>query len=288
MNIRKVFALMCYEYKMLINSRKMIVFLIMSVFIYQFIIIPLNSVVAQTGTQYSVFEIFIALSNCGLILMILPLAFIYLISDYPMKNPDSFLYIIRTGRYGWLVASMMFAALSTITFLILLCVICVILGLFNGNISLEWSKLIEEYTAIFPDEKGNYVSELLPGQLFNQMSLGKCFLLSFGLNFMYLFTFAMIYLLFELKNKKWMGLILSIALILIGTILTGIDVKYKWLTPTANSIVWIHYTEYYREYIMHIGYSFVYYSLLNITIIINAFLECKNYSFTGKGRYQEG
>ena len=37
MNIRKVFALMCYEYKMLINSRKMIVFLMMSVFIYQFI-----------------------------------------------------------------------------------------------------------------------------------------------------------------------------------------------------------------------------------------------------------
>lgn len=282
MKLRKIISLSKYEYALYLKNYKMIILLVLSVFIYQFIISPLDKAVAQTGINYSVFEIFIALSNSGVILMILPLAFIFVVSDYPLKNSNSFLYIIRMDRINWICSEIIFALKATATFLLLTVLICCGLGFSNGKMSLCWSNITIQYNVLFPKLKGSFVDQLLPGNLYNQMSLIKCFLLSFALVFLYLFTFSMIYLLFELKKRKGIGLLIIAAIILTGTVLTGIDNGGKWLLPTAHSIIWIHYTEYYRDSVMNIGYSFLYYILVNIVIIINAFMECKCYSFEAK------
>ena len=282
MKLRKIISLSKYEYALYLKNYKMIILLVLSVFIYQFIISPLDNAVAQTGINYSVFEIFIALSNSGVILMILPLAFIFVVSDYPLKNSNSFLYIIRMDRINWICSEIIFALKATATFLLLTVLICCGLGFSNGKMSLCWSNITVQYNVLFPKLKGSFVDQLLPGNLYNQMSLIKCFLLSFALVFLYLFTFSMIYLLFELKKRKGIGLLIIAAIILTGTVLTGIDNGGKWLLPTAHSIIWIHYTEYYRDSVMNIGYSFLYYILVNIVIIINAFMECKCYSFEEK------
>ena len=282
MKLRKIISLSKYEYALYLKNYKMIILLVLSVFIYQFIISPLDNAVAQTGINYSVFEIFIALSNSGVILMILPLAFIFVVSDYPLKNSNSFLYIIRMDRINWICSEIIFALKATATFLLLTVLICCGLGFSNGKMSLCWSNITVQYNVLFPKLKGSFVDQLLPGNLYNQMSLIKCFLLSFALVFIYLFTFSMIYLLFELKKRKGIGLLIIAAIILTGTVLTGIDNGGKWLLPTAHSIIWIHYTEYYRDSVMNIGYSFLYYILVNIVIIINAFMECKCYSFEAK------
>ena len=282
MKLRKIISLSKYEYALYLKNYKMIILLVLSVFIYQFIISPLDKAVAQTGINYSVFEIFIALSNSGVILMILPLAFIFVVSDYPLKNSNSFLYIIRMDRINWICSEIIFALKATATFVLLTVLICCGLGFSNGKMSLCWSNITVQYNVLFPKLKGSFVDQLLPGNLYNQMSLIKCFLLSFALVFLYLFTFSMIYLLFELKKRKGIGLLIIAAIILTGTVLTGIDNGGKWLLPTAHSIIWIHYTEYYRDSVMNIGYSFLYYILVNIVIIINAFMECKCYSFEAK------
>ena len=282
MKLRKIISLSKYEYALYLKNYKMIILLVLSVFIYQFIISPLDNAVAQTGINYSVFEIFIALSNSGVILMILPLAFIFVVSDYPLKNSNSFLYIIRMDRINWICSEIIFALKATATFLLLTVLICCGLGFSNGKMSLCWSNITIQYNVLFPKLKGSFVDQLLPGNLYNQMSLIKCFLLSFALVFLYLFTFSMIYLLFELKKRKGLGLLIIAAIILTGTVLTGIDNRGKWMLPTAHSIIWIHYTEYYRDSVMNIGYSFLYYILVNIVIIINAFMECKCYSFEAK------
>lgn len=282
MKLRKIISLSKYEYALYLKNYKMIILLVLSVFIYQFIISPLDNAVAQTGINYSVFEIFIALSNSGVILMILPLAFIFVVSDYPLKNSNSFLYIIRMDRINWICSEIIFALKATATFLLLTVLICCGLGFSNGKMSLCWSNITVQYNVLFPKLKGSFVDQLLPGNLYNQMSLIKCFLLSFALVFLYLFTFSMIYLLFELKKRKGLGLLIIAAIILTGTVLTGIDNRGKWMLPTAHSIIWIHYTEYYRDSVMNIGYSFLYYILVNIVIIINAFMECKCYSFEAK------
>ena len=282
MKLRKIISLSKYEYALYLKNYKMIILLVLSVFIYQFIISPLDKAVAQTGINYSVFEIFIALSNSGVILMILPLAFIFVVSDYPLKNSNSFLYIIRMDRINWICSEIIFALKATATFVLLTVLICCGLGFSNGKMSLCWSNITIQYNVLFPKLKGSFVDQLLPGNLYNQMSLIKCFLLSFALVFLYLFTFSMIYLLFELKKRKGIGLLIIAAIILTGTVLTGIDNGGKWLLPTAHSIIWIHYTEYYRDSVMNIGYSFLYYILVNIVIIINAFMECKCYSFEAK------
>ena len=282
MKLRKIISLSKYEYALYLKNYKMIILLVLSVFIYQFIISPLDKAVAQTGINYSVFEIFIALSNSGVILMILPLAFIFVVSDYPLKNSNSFLYIIRMNRINWICSEIIFALKATATFVLLTVLICCGLGFSNGKMSLCWSNITVQYNVLFPKLKGSFVDQLLPGNLYNQMSLIKCFLLSFALVFLYLFTFSMIYLLFELKKRKGIGLLIIAAIILTGTVLTGIDNGGKWLLPTAHSIIWIHYTEYYRDSVMNIGYSFLYYILVNIVIIINAFMECKCYSFEAK------
>ena len=282
MKLRKIISLSKYEYALYLKNYKMIILLVLSVFIYQFIISPLDNAVAQTGINYSVFEIFIALSNSGVILMILPLAFIFVVSDYPLKNSNSFLYIIRMNRINWICSEIIFALKATATFVLLTVLICCGLGFSNGKMSLCWSNITIQYNVLFPKLKGSFVDQLLPGNLYNQMSLIKCFLLSFALVFLYLFTFSMIYLLFELKKRKGLGLLIIAAIILTGTVLTGIDNRGKWMLPTAHSIIWIHYTEYYRDSVMNIGYSFLYYILVNIVIIINAFMECKCYSFEAK------
>ena len=264
MKLRKIISLSKYEYALYLKNYKMIILLVLSVFIYQFIISPLDKAVAQTGINYSVFEIFIALSNSGVILMILPLAFIFVVSDYPLKNSNSFLYIIRMDRINWICSEIIFALKATATFVLLTVLICCGLGFSNGKMSLCWSNITIQYNVLFPKLKGSFVDQLLPGNLYNQMSLIKCFLLSFALVFLYLFTFSMIYLLFELKKRKGLGLLIIAAIILTGTVLTGIDNGGKWLLPTAHSIIWIHYTEYYRDSVMNIGYSFLYYILVNI------------------------
>ena len=57
MKLRKIISLSKYEYALYLKNYKMIILLVLSVFIYQFIISPLDNAVAQTGINYSVFEI---------------------------------------------------------------------------------------------------------------------------------------------------------------------------------------------------------------------------------------
>ena len=165
MKLRKIISLSKYEYALYLKNYKMIILLVLSVFIYQFIISPLDNAVAQTGINYSVFEIFIALSNSGVILMILPLAFIFVVSDYPLKNSNSFLYIIRMDRINWICSEIIFALKATATFLLLTVLICCGLGFSNGKMSLCWSNITVQYNVLFPKLKGSFVDQLLPGNL---------------------------------------------------------------------------------------------------------------------------
>ena len=121
-----------------------------------------------------------------------------------------------------------------------------------------WSSVVTDFARIYPDKAGNYGAQLVPQNLYNQQSVFSAAVKSYLLLFAYLMILGLILLSFSLIKKKTAGFVLCGTVISLGTAFCAIKTKLMWTMPMANSIVWLHYTEYYRDPVMPVSFSVCY------------------------------
>ncbi len=105
------------EVKRWIFSPRMILIPAMAVFIYQYAVSPLLANADDMNSQLNLFEPFIAVANSGIILLILPVVFITLISDFPKINSYTLFYIVRIGRSTWLTGQILKLVMMVLSYL---------------------------------------------------------------------------------------------------------------------------------------------------------------------------
>ena len=279
MKFKKAFSCAHIEFVKWILDSRMVILAVLLIFIYGFAVTPLTDNAGMMGEPLNMLEPAIAVFNSGAILLIVPIVFLTLIADFPKIDTNTAFYISRTGRKNWLLGQIIKLILCDAAYLAAIfigAVVPMIGRSFCGN---EWSNVAVNFAAEFPEESGNFGVQLLPKSLYNQMGVYEAALESCLLVFLYLIIIGMILLAFSVAKKKALGFVICGIVISLGTTLCAIKSRLMWIMPMANSIIWLHYTQYYSSPIVPVWYSLCYLSAIIALLIIISFGYIRRFDY---------
>lgn len=131
-----------------------------------------------------------------------------------------------------------------------------------------WSNVATGFVKMFPDRRGDFGVELLPENLYNQLSVFEAAVKSYLLVAAYLMIIGLILLVFSLFKHKTMGFIICGGMISLGMAFSAIRTNLMWTMPMANSITWLHYTKYFKKPIMPMSFSVIYLLVLIAVLLV--------------------
>lgn len=237
--LKSVVSVANTEYQKWLRNPRNLVVGVLLLFSYTLATQTLLEHAAKYGESIHVLEPFIAVGNSGLLVLLIPCVYLIMISDYPVVNGHSLLFIRRCGRINWILGHLLFLVFSILTYLGSL---LVFLMLFSQGVWLPgWSNVVKKYDLRFPNERDSFASELIPPNVYNHLSVKEAVLHTVLLVSLYLLILALILYLCKIKNMRAMGLFLVFCVIAAGVATTALKVRAMWLFPMANSIVWLHF-----------------------------------------------
>lgn len=267
------------EFVKWIVDARMIIVLCLCVFIYSFAVEPIKENAELMGEPMNALEPFIATLNSGMILLIIPLGFLTLISDFPKIDGSTIFYIFRIGKKSWLCGQILRLFLMTGAYLLAIFAASFMSVITVGFTGEEWSLVATKFSAEFPEQSGNFGVQLLPANLYNQMTLPTAFVESTLFVVAYLFSLGMILLAFSIAKRKTMGIVICGLVIALGAALCSINTRLMWALPMAHSIIWLHYTEFLREPIFPVFYSAIYFTAMIAAALIFCIAFLKRFDY---------
>jgi len=276
-DIKCIFSVARSEYVKWITNPRVIVIGVLLVFMKTLAIDPLLERADKIGEKIAVLEPFAAIGNSGMLVMLMPCVFMVLISDYPKMTRNTLYFVKRTGKKNWFIGQMLFVFFAIISFLtvILLGSVLMSQGSFTGN----WSDVVTKYNAMFPDESGNFTSQLLPSNLYNQIPLITSVFQTIGLMTVYMLIISMIIYFFKLIHIQSFGLLAAVFVVAGGVVTCSLKSKLMWLFPMANTIVWLHYDIILDELNVPMWYTYAYFSVILSALTIANVIAVKHLEF---------
>lgn len=278
-SVKCIFSCAHTEYmKWLLNTR-MIVIGVLLIFIHSFVITPLQQNAALMEEPLNILEPFIALLNSEVVQLIIPLIYLTLIADQPRVDNTTIYYIYRIGRLNWLIGQIVKLIMMTVSYMLVIFFGAVIPMISKGFWYNGWSNSVVGFSEKFPQKSGNAGALLIPENLYNQLSVYESAVISAALTFAYLMTLGLILLSFTINKRKHAGFALCGILITLGTAFCSLKTKLMWTMPMANSIIWMHYTKYFREPEMPVWFSVCYMSGCILILLILSFVSLGNFNY---------
>lgn len=278
-SLRKSFSCAKTEFIKWICDARMIILAVLMIFIYSFAIEPLLANAELMGKPLNILEPFIAIANSGAILLIIPLVFLTLIADYPKIDTNTVFYIMRVGRLNWLFGQILKLILMAASYLAVIFLGAVVPMLSKGFWYNGWSEVAKKFAMAFPEKSGNFGVMLLPENLYNQIPVFTAAIQSYLLVFAYLIIIGLILLSFSLVKQKTAGFVLCGAIISLGTAFCSIKTSLMWTMPMANSIIWLHYTKYFRQPVVSMTFSVCYLIIFISVLLIFSFIAISNFNY---------
>lgn len=267
------------EFVKWIVDARMIIILCLCVFIYSFVVEPIKANSELMGEPMNVLEPFIATLNSGMVLLVIPLGFLTLISDFPKIDGSTLFFIFRIGKKSWLCGQILRLFMMTAAYILAIFAASVGGVLASGFTGSEWSFVATKFASEFPEQSGNFGVLLLPENLYNQMTLPTAVMESTLFVISYLFSLGMILLSFSIAKRKTAGLFICGLVIALGAALCSINTKLMWTLPMAHSIIWLHYTEFLREPIFPVFYSAIYFAAIIVAALIFCIVSLKRFDY---------
>lgn len=278
-SLRMVWSVARTEWIKWVCSSRMILIPVLAVFIYTFAIEPLMERSRIMGQPLNLVEPLVAVGNSGMLTLILPLVFLTLMSDFPKLDGSAIFMLSRTGRTNWMLGQLLFGIMSVFSFLGSVYAICTAFIMNKTFVANGWSMVVKQFDALYPDMAGGFASELVPGNLHNQMTPFAALGHTLALMSLYLLTLLLILLLFQQKKKKAAGFLTAAGVIGFGVVLTALKGDAMWITPMANAIVWLHYDEILRETNLPTYISYVYFAVLTVALFTANVAASRNLNF---------
>lgn len=267
------------EFVKWIVDARMIIVLCLCVFIYSFVVEPIKANAELMGEPMNALEPFIATLNSGMVLLIIPLGFLTLISDFPKIDGSTIFYIFRIGKKSWLCGQILRLLMMTAAYILVIFAASVGGVVTSGFTGAEWSLVATKFASEFPEQSGNFGVLLLPENLYNQMTLPTAVMESTLFVIAYLFSLGMILLAFSIAKRKTAGIVACGLVIALGAALCSINTKLMWALPMAHSIIWLHYTEFLREPIFPVFYSALYFAAIIAAALSFCVVSLKRFDY---------
>ncbi len=280
-HLRKIIYCAFEDYVQWLMNTRQILLIVLLMFNYTLAVQPLKERVDLMDERVSILEPFIAVGSSGMILLIMPIVFLILISDFPYSKGNVLFRISRIGRKCWLIAQLLELLMMILTFLFITALGAILPLLGRFTISGKWSRIVTHFAVLFPERAGSY--ELLSENLYNQIhSASLAAFHTYALLSLYLFLIGNILLCMTLIQHRKVGNAVTGFLIAGGAALCSMKSQLMWLLPMAHSIPWVHYTRYLRRPIVPIGASYLYLGLTTLVLLIVEWITVHRFAFNSE------
>ena len=257
----------------------MIILLFSLIFIGEDVFGKMVKLSQETGVDMGPLEPFILINSYKIHAMLIPIVFIVIMSDFPTIDRSGFFAISRINRKIWFYGEQLYAAMVSVTIMLIL-----FFGSFIWNhdfflLKNRWSPYMTELY------KDNYEKYEEDNQLFirtETLSQGhpvEVFIISIVLMVLLLIMIALILAFFKMVYLKKLGIFISMIICVAGI---RIDDKFKWLFPINHSIFAEHFNVYLAKPKMPLIYSFLYFAIIIIALTGLDVMICKNFNIDEK------
>jgi len=278
-SLKQVFSCAATEFVKWVCDARMVIVAVLLIFINNFAVSPLTNNAELMGEPLNILEPFIAVANSEILILIIPIVFLTLIADYPKVDTNTVFYIVRIGRANWFVGQVLKLIFMIVSYLAVIFLGTVLPMLSKGFWYNGWSNVATGFVKMFPDRRGDFGVELLPENLYNQLTVFSAAVQSYLLVFAYLMIIGLILLSFSLVKHKTVGFVLCGAVISLGTAFCSIKTTLMWTMPMANSITWLHYTKYFREPVMSMSFSVSYLAIFIAVLLAFCFIAIRKFNY---------
>ena len=258
--------------KWLFHSRMVILGCIL-ILMYVMVLQPLRERVAMM-------EGYIGVCNSPAFLAFLPILFLVLISDFPKMDYNMVFLLHRCGRKNWMAGQLLFLFMADATILAIVFAGLVLPLLNEGYWYNGWSNVITEAAKRLPEETDSFLTQLIPPNLYFQLTPFTVAMRSSILLFAYFYLLGVIMMFGKFFGKRVIGLIVAALLVVLGAGASYFSVSVMWVLPAAHAIVSRHYTDYYREMYCSMEISYCYFLVLILALCCGIYLKCRRLSFS--------
>ena len=170
-SFKQAFSCAATEFVKWVCDARMVIVAVLLIFINNFAVSPLTNNAELMGEPLNILEPFIAVANSEILILIIPIVFLTLIADYPKVDTNTVFYIVRIGRANWFVGQVLKLVFMIVSYLAVIFLGTVLPMLSKGFWYNGWSNVATGFVKMFPDRRGDFGVELLPENLYNQLSV---------------------------------------------------------------------------------------------------------------------
>lgn len=123
---------------------------------------------------------------------------------------------------------------------------------------MSFSRAVTHYTTVFPERSRDYVVQLLPENIYHQMTLGTAMLHTALFTFLHFLLLSLVLLYTALYNKKKAGIFIDGFLLILGAVTCEVRMDAMWLLPMAHTIPWVHFETYLDKEVFPVTGSYLY------------------------------
>lgn len=222
------------------------------------------------GEKLHWLEPYLALNNSVVAILIMPIFFLVLMSDFPIMEGSYLWAVYRAGKIKWVMIQVTFSVLAIFTILFGMFISSILVCWENLTLKGGWSNVITRYYLAFPEDANSPTAQLIKGDIYNQLEIGEAMLLSVTLTVLAMLLYCSILLCGKIYGKKYLPLGICIALMGIGAALCLMKTKVAFLLPPSHALLSGHYHEYLRKPILSYGISYLYLFVVIVIVMIVA------------------
>ena len=147
----------------------------------------------------------------------------------------------------------------------------------TGRWSLSFSDAVTHFTSVYPDRTGDYVVQLLPGNLYQQMTLEQALIHTFCLLLLYFLLISYVLLFSAVSNHRYVVILVNGFAIILGAVTCEVRMKQMWILPMAHTIPWLHYDEYLDRMNFPMWGSYLYLGAISALLLVLCFARAGHY-----------
>lgn len=236
--IRQIFCIAHYQYMEWILNGKQIIVLIVLFFLMQYVTNPIIALAKEIGLPIHWAEPFLAAVNSIYTIPLVIFCFITLMCDFPKRNYENINMIFYTKRTNWYFGQLLFCIYAIGTFMAEMVGLFLVRTLWISYLDNGWSPITKHYMEQYLDiGRKNGVVAVVPSEVYNHFSPELAFFYSLLLFAGMFFLISLIIMLFNFINKKTIGIILNILLVVSGLGMIYIKSSYLKFLPIGNAVL---------------------------------------------------
>lgn len=241
--------------KWLVNPRNVMLFI---VFIpaREVVLKPMIQAANEMGQPLNVLESCIATLNSGMIIMLVAMVYLILISSFPTINGNILFYMERMGKKNWVIGEILFQCISALTYLSVICIVSILQTVGVSFIANGWSLVVTDHDRLYGAISDIRIDNIVPPNLYNQMSPYKALFLSFFLIAMFLVISSLFFTVGCMYSQKLLFFSLTVIQIVAGSALYILSNKAMWYFVICHAFLSSHYGAYMRKYLFSPWISF--------------------------------